>query len=62
VSIVGINEEFNSSNTTSISGNGSSTNNSFSTATGKSAPGETLRVDTLVLMVAVGAVVFFGNK
>jgi hypothetical protein len=62
VSIVGINEEFNGSTTTLISGNASSTSNSSSTATGKSAAGETWRVDTLVLLVAVGAVVFFGNK
>jgi hypothetical protein len=61
VRIVGINEEFNGS-TTLISGNTSSTSNSSSTATGKSAAGETWRVDTLVLLVGVGAVVFFGNK
>ena len=61
VRIVGINEEFNGS-TILISGNTSSTSNSSSTATGKSAAGETWRVDTLVLLVGVGAVVFFGNK
>jgi hypothetical protein len=62
VSIVGINEEFNGSTATLISGNASSTNNSSSTATEKSAAGEIWRVDTLVLMVAVGSVVFFGNS
>jgi hypothetical protein len=62
MSIVGINEEFNGSATVTTSGNVSSTTNSSSTATGKSAADQTWRVNTLVLMVAVGAVVLFGNK
>jgi hypothetical protein len=58
VSIVSISEEFNSSTTVTTSGNACSTTNSSSTATGKSAAGQTWRVNTLVFMVAVVAVVF----